>query len=82
MAAQARVALRGAAERARSLGSFVQATRFLEQALEVTTDPAEEAQLHAAAGEAGRNAGLLEEPIGAYGQVARAGARIDATGPS
>jgi class 3 adenylate cyclase/tetratricopeptide (TPR) repeat protein len=63
VAAQARVALRGAAERARSLGSFVQATRFLEQALEVTTDPAEEAQLHAAAGEAGLNAGLIEEPI-------------------
>jgi tetratricopeptide (TPR) repeat protein len=63
VAAQARVALRGAAERARSLGSFVQATRFLEQALEVTTDPAEASQLHAAAGVAGRNAGLLEEPI-------------------
>jgi predicted ATPase len=64
IAAQARVALRGAAERARSLGSFVQATRFLEQALEVTTDAAEAAQLHAAAGEAGLNAGLKEEPIG------------------
>ncbi len=63
VAAQARVALRGAAERAQSLGSFVQATQFLEQALEVTTDPAEASQLHAAAGMAGRNAGLLEEPI-------------------
>jgi class 3 adenylate cyclase/tetratricopeptide (TPR) repeat protein len=63
VAAQARVALRGAAERARSLGSFLQATRFLEQALEVTTDPADEAQLHAAAGEAGIHAGLLEEPM-------------------
>jgi class 3 adenylate cyclase/tetratricopeptide (TPR) repeat protein len=63
VAAQARVALRGAAERARSLGSFLQATRFLEQALEVTTDPADEAQLHAAAGDAGLYAGLVEEPI-------------------
>nr|MBA2266479.1 AAA family ATPase [Chloroflexota bacterium] len=63
VAAQARVALRGAAERARSLGSFVQAMRFLELALEVTTDPAEEAQLHAAAGDAGLYAGLVEEPI-------------------
>jgi class 3 adenylate cyclase/tetratricopeptide (TPR) repeat protein len=63
VAAQARVALRGAAERARSLGSFLQAMRFLEQALDVTTDPREEAQLHAAAGEAGVYAGLIEEPI-------------------
>jgi tetratricopeptide (TPR) repeat protein len=63
VAAQARVALRAAADRARSLGSFVQATQFLEQALEVTTDPAEQAQLHGAAGEAGLSAGLLEEPI-------------------
>jgi tetratricopeptide (TPR) repeat protein len=63
VAAQARVALRGAAERARSLGSFVQATRFLEQALEVTTDPAERVQLHAAASDAGLYAGLIDEPI-------------------
>jgi class 3 adenylate cyclase/tetratricopeptide (TPR) repeat protein len=63
VAAQARVALRAAAERARSLGSFLQATRFLERALEVTTDPADEAQLHAAAGDAGLYAGLVEEPI-------------------
>ncbi|HEY8921095.1 MAG TPA: hypothetical protein VIN32_00520, partial [Candidatus Limnocylindria bacterium] len=63
VAAQARVALRGAAERARSLGSFLQATRFLEQALEVTTDPVEEAQLHAAAGNAGLYAGLIDEPM-------------------
>jgi class 3 adenylate cyclase/tetratricopeptide (TPR) repeat protein len=63
VAAQARVALRGAAERARSLGSFVQATRFLEMALEVTTDPAEELQLHTAAADAGLYAGLVDEPI-------------------
>ena len=61
VAAQARLALRGAADRARSLGSYVQATRFLEQALEVTTDPAEEAQLHAAAGRASLNGLLIDE---------------------
>ena len=63
VAAQARVALRAAADRARSLGSFVQAMRFLEQALEVTSDTAEQRQLHAAAGAAGMSAGLLDEPI-------------------
>ncbi|HEX7172221.1 MAG TPA: adenylate/guanylate cyclase domain-containing protein [Candidatus Limnocylindria bacterium] len=63
VAAQARVALRGAAERARSLGSFVQALRFLERALEVTTDPAEEYALHAAAGDAALFAGLVDEPL-------------------
>ncbi len=63
VAAQARVALRAAAERARSLGSYLQATRFLEQALDVTSEPHEEAQLHAAAGEASLNAGLIEPSI-------------------
>jgi tetratricopeptide (TPR) repeat protein len=63
VAAQARVALRGAAERARSLGSFVQSMRFLEQALEVTNDVVEEGHLHAAAGEAGLYAGLVGESI-------------------
>ncbi|MFL5644291.1 MAG: adenylate/guanylate cyclase domain-containing protein [Chloroflexota bacterium] len=63
VAAQARVALRAAAERARSLGSYVQAMRFLEQALAVTTDPVEEAQIRAAAGDAGLNGGLIDEPI-------------------
>jgi class 3 adenylate cyclase/tetratricopeptide (TPR) repeat protein len=62
VAAQARVALRAAAERARSLGSYVQAMRFYELALEVTTDPHEEMQLHAAAGDAGLYAGLISEP--------------------
>jgi class 3 adenylate cyclase len=44
--AQARLALRGAAERAAALGSHGQAVTFLEQALEITTDPAEQAELH------------------------------------
>ena len=63
VAAQARVALRGAADRARSLGSFVQAMRFLERALEVTTDPLEEFALRTAAGDAALLAGLVDEPL-------------------
>jgi len=46
LAAQARIALRGAAERAAELGSHEQSRIFLEQALDVTTDPAERAELH------------------------------------
>ena len=46
LAAQARIALRGAAERAAELGSYAQARTFLEQALDVTTDPADRADLH------------------------------------
>ena len=45
IAAQARVSLRAAAERAASLGSHEQAAEFLEQALDVTTDVAEQAAL-------------------------------------
>ena len=63
VAAQARVALRGAAERARSLGSFTQALRFFERALEVTTDPAEQRQLHSAATRAALFAGRAEEEL-------------------
>ncbi len=61
VAAQARVALRAAAERARSLGSFAQAVRFLEQALEVTTDADEQFQLHAAAGASASFGGRIED---------------------
>jgi class 3 adenylate cyclase/tetratricopeptide (TPR) repeat protein len=60
VAAQARVALRGAAERARSLGSAIQAVRFLERALEVTPDPGEQRELHAAAADAALQGGHLE----------------------
>ena len=63
VAAQARVALRCRRARARSLGSFVQAGRFLERALEVTTDPNEQRQLHAAAADAAQFAGLLEDQL-------------------
>ncbi len=62
LAAQARVALRGAAERASALRSYEQAITFLEQSLEITTDPAERAGLHAsivAAGNQGLDVALV-----------------------
>ena len=58
LAARARVTLRAAAERAAILGAHDQAVTFLDQALAVTTDPAERADLLELAGvsawEAGR----------------------------
>ncbi len=51
LAAQARIALSAAAERAAALGSPEQAATFLRQALTVTTDPTEEAELLERAGE-------------------------------
>jgi tetratricopeptide (TPR) repeat protein len=51
LAAQARIALRAAAERAAALGSHEQAVTFLEQALTVTSESAEEAELLERAGE-------------------------------
>ena len=49
LATQARIALRGAAERASGLGAHDQALTFLTQALRVTSEPAERADLHARA---------------------------------
>ena len=46
LAAQARVALRAAAERAVALGSHAQAIAFLEHAVAVSPDPADRADLH------------------------------------
>ncbi len=57
LAAQARLALRGAADRAAALGSHEQAVAFLEQALTVTPDPNEGAELRERAGEAASAAG-------------------------
>jgi class 3 adenylate cyclase/predicted ATPase len=45
VAAQARIALRGAAERAAALGAHAQAVTYATRALEVTVDPAERADL-------------------------------------
>lgn len=60
LAAQARLALRAAAERAIALGSFDQALTFLEQALGITTDPGQTADLLERAGEAARAAGRYQ----------------------
>jgi class 3 adenylate cyclase/tetratricopeptide (TPR) repeat protein len=57
--AQVRVALRGAATRARSLGSHARAMSYLEMALEVTTDPADELELRSQAASAAADAGKL-----------------------
>ena len=57
LAVQARIALKAAAERAAALGSPDQAVVFLRQALTVTTDPAEEADLLERAGRSASEAG-------------------------
>jgi class 3 adenylate cyclase/tetratricopeptide (TPR) repeat protein len=49
LSAQAKVTLRAAADRAAALGAHEQAVAFLEQALGITTDPADRATLHASA---------------------------------
>jgi class 3 adenylate cyclase/tetratricopeptide (TPR) repeat protein len=58
LVAQARVTLKAAAERAAALGSHDQAVGFLDQALEVTPDPAERAELLELAGESAIRADL------------------------
>jgi class 3 adenylate cyclase/tetratricopeptide (TPR) repeat protein len=60
VAGQARIALRAAAQRAISLGSHHQAMTLFEQALAVTIDPAETADLLERAGEAATLAGRYE----------------------
>jgi class 3 adenylate cyclase len=69
LAAQARIALRGASERAASLGSYEQARTFLEQALDVTTDPADRADLHERAYRIALNS-LDPEPLIRHGVAA------------
>ncbi len=61
LAGQARIALRAAAERAISLGSHDQAVTFLRQALTVTTDLAETAELLERAGEIASSAARHDE---------------------
>ena len=61
LAAQARIALRSAADRAAALGSHEQAVTSLRQALTVTTDPAEEADLLERAGESASTAAHHDE---------------------
>jgi tetratricopeptide (TPR) repeat protein len=60
LAAQARVALRGAADRAMALGSNDQALVYLEKALTVTAEPADRAALWEEAAEAADRAARRE----------------------
>ncbi len=60
LAAQARITLKAAAERATALGSNSQATGFLEQALAVTMDRQERGELLERAGSAASAAGLSD----------------------
>jgi class 3 adenylate cyclase len=60
LAAQARVSLRAAAERATRLGSPAQAMTFLDQAREVTSDELELADLLERSAQAAEDAGLTE----------------------
>jgi class 3 adenylate cyclase/tetratricopeptide (TPR) repeat protein len=64
LAAQARVALRAAAERALGLGAPDQAFDFLRQALTLALDPADEAELALRAGHAATAAGHYAEAEG------------------
>ena len=61
LAGQARIALKGAAERAVVLGSREQALTFLRQALTVTSDPIEQADLLERAGEIASSAARHDE---------------------
>ncbi len=61
VAVQARLALKGAAERAAGLGSHDQAIAYLRQALTVTTDQAEMGELLERAGASASAAGRHEE---------------------
>ena len=71
VAAQARIALTAAAQRAAALGSHDQALTFLEQALTVTTDPAETARLLERAGSGGDD----RRPVRGRGGAPAAGDR-------
>jgi class 3 adenylate cyclase len=74
LATQARLALRGAAERAAALGSHEQAITFLEQALQTTTDAADRAELHERA-HASAIQGLSEEVVMRHAEGALAARR-------
>ena len=58
---QARIALKAAADRAVALGSHEQAIGFMEQALEVTKDSGEQADLLRRAGESARGAARTDD---------------------
>ncbi|MEX2135622.1 MAG: adenylate/guanylate cyclase domain-containing protein [Chloroflexota bacterium] len=63
LAAQARIALQAAAERAAALNSHRQARGYFEQAITVTSDPAEQAVLHLRATESGESTFDMDRAI-------------------
>ena len=67
LAAQARIALRAAAERAIGLGSHQQALAFYEQALAVTSDLTDRAELLEGAGESASAAGRHDAALAHLG---------------
>ncbi|MDQ2690296.1 MAG: AAA family ATPase [Chloroflexota bacterium] len=69
LGAQARIALKVAAERASSLGAHDQAMRFLVQAISVTSDHAEQAELEERAGEAASAAGRIDDALAHFGRA-------------
>ena len=64
VAAQARVALRGAAQRASDLGSHRLALGYLESALMVATEPPDELELRTLAMASAASAGLMDSALG------------------
>jgi class 3 adenylate cyclase/tetratricopeptide (TPR) repeat protein len=81
LATQARLALRGAAERAVALGAHDQAVAFLSEAMSVTTDPAEEIELLERAGQAASTAARHDEAEQFLGEaIARHRQRGDLVG--
>ena len=81
---QARLALSGAADRAASLGGYDQAVEYLDQALAITTDPADRAPLLDRAAEAATVAArtsehYAQEAIEAYRQLGDPVAALAAT---
>ena len=77
VAGQVGLALRAAAERALSLGSPDQALVFYDQALKVTTDPADAAKLLERAGEAASAAGRHETAADRLGRALQARRELD-----
>jgi tetratricopeptide (TPR) repeat protein len=76
VAAQARLAMRAAADRAEALGSYDQARSYLEQALTVATDEREIAELQERIGYTAQDAGRTELAIVALGEAAERYGRL------
>ncbi|MEK6720685.1 MAG: adenylate/guanylate cyclase domain-containing protein [Chloroflexota bacterium] len=85
LAVQARIALKAAADRAIALGAHDQAVAFLQQAITVTADPAEEAELLDRAAESASIAAhqdIAAELLGRSVELRRAGGNRSAVASS